>query len=62
MVRVQYRPQNGTHPEPHSVQFEQPETGNYMKATWGMRPDSTLMLCHMDTVWSVGTTASHSAI
>ena len=38
-----------------------PEAGNHVKAVWGTGPGSTLMLCHTDTVWPVGTTAVRPA-
>ena len=37
------------------------DAGNAIKAVWGSGPGGTLMLCHMDTVWSVGTAAERPA-
>lgn len=41
--------------------LQQSEAGNHIKATWGQGAGSTLMLCHMDTVWPVGTAAERPA-
>jgi glutamate carboxypeptidase len=35
----------------------QPEAGNHVRARWGEGTGGALLLCHMDTVWSVGTVA-----
>jgi glutamate carboxypeptidase len=35
----------------------QPEAGNHLLARWGEGEGGTLILCHMDTVWDVGTVA-----
>ncbi|MEM5775232.1 MAG: M20/M25/M40 family metallo-hydrolase, partial [Anaerolineaceae bacterium] len=37
------------------------DAGNNIKAVWGSGPGGTLMLCHMDTVWPVGTAAERPA-
>jgi len=37
------------------------EAGNNLKAVWGSGPGGTLMLCHMDTVWDVGTARERPA-
>lgn len=34
--------------------LEQPTYGNHILATWGEGPETILVLCHMDTVWSLG--------
>ncbi|MCX7707223.1 MAG: M20 family metallopeptidase [Anaerolineae bacterium] len=31
--------------------------GDHLRACWGTGPDGVLLLCHMDTVWEVGTLA-----
>ncbi len=35
----------------------QAEAGDHLRARWGDGPDGVLLLCHMDTVWDVGTLA-----
>jgi glutamate carboxypeptidase len=41
-----------------SVQtLPQAEAGDHVRARWGEGPGGALMLCHMDTVWDVGTVA-----
>jgi glutamate carboxypeptidase len=35
--------------------LSQPEAGNHVRARWGQGHGGTLLLCHMDTVWDVGT-------
>jgi glutamate carboxypeptidase len=37
------------------------QAGNNLKAVWGEGPGGTLMLCHMDTVWDIGTTRERPA-
>lgn len=34
---------------------QQPETGNHVLARWGEGEGGALILCHMDTVWDLGT-------
>lgn len=33
----------------------QTEAGDHVRARWGRGPGGTLLLCHMDTVWDLGT-------
>lgn len=35
----------------------QPAAGNHLRARWGDGPGGILLLCHMDTVWPLGTLA-----
>ncbi|MCJ7622475.1 MAG: M20 family metallopeptidase [Anaerolineaceae bacterium] len=35
--------------------LEQPEAGNHVRARWGRGEGGALILCHMDTVWNLGT-------
>ncbi len=35
----------------------QDQAGNHVKARWGDGPGGALLMCHMDTVWDVGTVA-----
>jgi glutamate carboxypeptidase len=37
--------------------LSQDESGNHVHARWGSGPGGALLLCHMDTVWSLGTVA-----
>ncbi|HSJ55808.1 MAG TPA: M20 family metallopeptidase, partial [Anaerolineae bacterium] len=37
--------------------LEQETAGSHLLARWGTGPGGTLLLCHMDTVWQVGTLA-----
>lgn len=37
--------------------ISQPRQGNHVVARWGNGPGSALILCHMDTVWDVGSVA-----
>lgn len=35
----------------------QAAAGDHLRARWGEGPDGVLLLCHMDTVWDIGTLA-----
>ncbi len=37
--------------------LSQPQAGDHVRARWGSGPGGVLLLCHMDTVWDVGTLA-----
>ena len=37
--------------------LSQDRAGNHVQARWGHGPGGALLLCHMDTVWDVGTVA-----
>ena len=37
--------------------LSQDRAGNHVKARWGHGPGGALLMCHMDTVWDVGTVA-----
>jgi glutamate carboxypeptidase len=36
----------------------QAKAGNHVRARWGLGQGGALLLCHMDTVWDLGTTAT----
>ena len=42
----------------HVEKLVQPEAGDHVLARWGGGSGGALMLCHMDTVWDLGTVAA----